>query len=480
MTDTAPARIIVVGLGPAGTEYMLPAARRALVSVAAAYVRTERHPAVEELRAHGVTLISFDEVYERQPTFDAVYDTIVDTLMTVAREQRRIAYGVPGSPVLAERTVTKLLERCRDTDIEIDIVPGLSFADLAWAQVGIDAMDRGRVLDAHRVGDELDDASGPVLIAQVDDAFVASDVKLALLERCAPETPVTILQRLGLRDARVATVPLAELDHACAPDHLTAVFVDLGASGTAMQDLLAVAAQLRAPGGCPWDAEQTHQSLAKYLIEEAYEAVDAIEALQTEATTGEIDAGAYAELEAELGDVLYQVVFHSDIAQAAGAFSFDDVARGIRDKLIRRHPHVFGDVVATTADEVLENWDAIKRSEKTGTSVVADIPNALPALQYSDTLLRKVLALGIPQDALVDDPERAVAAWLASDDAAVSEAMVGRIAAALVQWARARGIDPEHALRTWNRELAERVIAFEAEIGDDRTDIAARWRSFEA
>jgi len=449
------ARIIVVGLGPGGADLTLVAARNALLATEHRYVRTTRHPAVDDLVAEGLTFQSFDEVYERAESFDAVYGEIADTLLAAAREYGTIAYGVPGSPMLAERTVQGLLARATTTDVAVELIPGLSFADLSWARVGIDEMERGRILDGHRFAADAVGASGPVLIAQVDDMFIASDVKLALLDVLAEDAPVTILQRLGLPDEFVDTVPLEELDRVLQPDHLTSIFVDLGDAtvGAAMVDLMALATQLRAPGGCPWDAEQTHHSLAKHVIEEAHEVAEAIDALPTDAPGGEIEIGAYDELEEELGDLLYQVVFHSILAQEAGAFTFDDVARGIHEKLVRRHPHVFGDVEVASTDEVVANWAAIKRDEGK-TSAFSGMPASLPALLYAQKLVRKAEGLGVSLDMLL----------------AASTPKAGAALAALAGADERDGVDAEAALRTWNLQMRDRLMAFEAALAERGLD----------
>ena len=363
-----PGRVVIVGLGPAGADHLLPVARAALASDSRRFVRTARHPAVAQLAAEGIELESFDESYERAPDLDAAYDEMVRTLLDAAAaapDGDAVVYAVPGNPAVAERTVALLHEAAARGDVDVTVVAGLSFTDLAWARLGVDPMARdARVVDGRAIDDA--ELSGPLLIAQCDNAFVLSDVKLTLLEHLDPATTVTVLQRLGLPDERITTVELADLDRVVEPDHLTSLFVNVetGAAGAAREivRLLQLAKRLRDPGGCPWDAEQTHHSLTRYLLEESYEVVEAVEALPLEAPGGDVPVpeGAYAALEDELGDLFYEVVFHAVLAEEAGGFTMADVARGIHDKLVRRHPHVFGDVVADEATEVVKNWEQIK------------------------------------------------------------------------------------------------------------------------
>ncbi|HEX5586085.1 MAG TPA: SAM-dependent methyltransferase, partial [Acidimicrobiia bacterium] len=331
-------RVTVVGLGPAGADHLLPAARSALDTAGRRFVRTRRHPAVVELEAEGMRFASFDDVYDTSPDLDTAYARMVDVVLSAAATAH-VVYAVPGSPAVAERTVELLRERVAHGPVKFDVVPGLSFADLAWARLGVDPMaDDARVVDARAIDDA--ELAGSLLIAQCDHALVVSDVKLALLEHLAPDTEVTVLQRLGLPDEHVGVVALAELDHDIVPDHLTSLFVDAGATGAAheMVRLFQLAKRLRDPGGCPWDAEQTHHSLTRYLLEESYEVVEAVESLPIDAPQGgePVADEVYAALADELGDLLYQVVFHAVLAQEADAFTMADVARGVHDKLVRR------------------------------------------------------------------------------------------------------------------------------------------------
>jgi tetrapyrrole methylase family protein/MazG family protein len=329
-----------------------------------------------------------------------------------------------------------------------------------------------RVVDARAI--DTAELAGPLLVAQCDSTFVLSDVKLALLEHLDAATPVTVLQRLGLPDERVAVVALEDLDRGeVVPDHLTSLFVDAGAAGAAreMVRLFQLARRLRAPGGCPWDAEQTHHSLTRYLLEEAYEVVEALEALPP---VGPVSLELYAAVEDELGDLLFQVVFHTLLAQEAGAFGMAEVARGIHDKLVRRHPHVFGDVVAEQSDDVLRNWEQIKKGEKGTASIVEGITPGLPSLLYTHKLFRKAASVGLDPGTLEDALARidaAVAAMRAADadlEGALAEVLVGAVVVA-----RAGGIDAESALRGWTARYRDRFMAMERLAGARGLDLAA-------
>ncbi len=474
------AGVVVVGLGPAGADLLLPAARAEIVRATTRFTRTARHPAVDDLARDGVTFRSFDDVYERAASIEDVYVTIASTLAGVATREGEVLYAVPGSPAVAERSVELL--RARD-DVDVRVVPGLSFADLAWATLGVDPAGRGgEVVDGHDFS--LDATTGShLLVAQVDSRFVLSDVKLELLEVLPPDARVTVLQRLGLAEQSVRDVALADLDRDVEPDHLTALAVELGDRRTGAQfaRFVALTARLRDPGGCPWDAEQTHHSLARYVLEEAYETVEAIETLPGDAPAGEVDTRAYAPLEEELGDLLYQVVFQAKLATEAGAFTVDDVIRGVHDKLVRRHPHVFGTVEADTTDEVLRNWEHIKRAEKGRTSLMAGVDAGLPSLLYAHKVLRKAAAVGLADeraDAAAVRVRDAADAYVRArdDDVDATERALGDLLAGAVRMARARGVDGESALRGWAarfRALFEAMERLAAARGTDLADAEA-------
>ncbi|HEX4492914.1 MAG TPA: MazG family protein [Acidimicrobiia bacterium] len=466
------ARVVVVGLGPAGADLVLPAARTALERAGRRYARTLRHPAAQELIAAGIAMTGFDSEYDVGRDLDAVYAAIVDALLTAARDHGEVVYAVPGSATVAEHTVVRLHERAPAAGVDVEIVPGLSFADLAWARLGIDSLRGGHVVDAHSFATSAAGHSGPLVIAQCDSRLVLSEVKLGLLEALPPETPVTVLARLGLPDESVHTVALEDLDRVVEPDHLTSVFVDTGELAVAGEfaALVALTERLRGPGGCPWDAEQTHHSLERHLLEEAYEVAEAIDELPVDAPGGDepIAAGAYDNLEDELGDLLFQVVIHSVLAREAGAFTIADVARGIHTKLVRRHPHVFGEVTVEGSGDVVRNWEQIKRDEKGSDSLVAGVTMSLPALLLTPKLFRKATSIGL--DPAADAAARAASALASLERGADA---LGELLGAVVALAWARGLDPEAALRAWAREYRDRFAAMERQAAADGVELVS-------
>ena len=212
----SPARVVVVGLGPAGLDLLLPVARAEIERVPHRFARTGRHPAVTEFAAAGVGFKTFDAAYEAALDFDALYPAIVASLVDAARTHGEIVYAVPGNPGVAELTVPMLRAAADATaSLEVVVLPGLSFVDLAWTRLDRDPMAGVHVVDAQDFVVGAAGRSGPLLVGHCINAMVVSDLKLVLLDALAPETPVVILQRLGLADELVTTVALSELDRAC-------------------------------------------------------------------------------------------------------------------------------------------------------------------------------------------------------------------------------------------------------------------------
>ncbi len=426
-------RISVVGLGPGDADLVTVATADRLHEAEAdgrLWLRTRRHPAASLVP----DAPSFDHVYDRAERLDQVYEQIVDELVGAAADGP-VTYAVPGSPLVAERTVELLCARAAvDDDLEVEVVPALSFLDLAWVRLGVDPIAAGvRVVDGQRFGTDAAGQRGPLLVAQCDSRHVLSEVKLVLDEGVEPALAasgrVVVLQGLGTADERIFDVALAELDQVVVADHLTSLYLPELAAPVAAEvaRLVELVATLRAE--CPWDRKQTHHSLRRHLLEESYEVLEALDELAPEPAD---DPDGLAHLEEELGDLLFQIAFHAKLATEEGAFTLADVARGVHDKLVARHPHVFGDVSAETADDVVANWEQIKKAEKGRQSVFDGIPAAMPALLYASKIQKKAESIGLEPSVGPEAP---------------TEDELGELLWQVVDRARRAGVDPEDALR---------------------------------
>ncbi len=407
-------------------------------------------------------------MYDAGSSLEAVYAQIVEALVAAAATSGEVLYAVPGSPSVAERTV----ELLRDDDrVEVEVLPALSFLDLVWARLGVDPLAAGvRLVDGQRFAVEAAGERGPLVVAQCDTPNVLSDIKLSI-EEDTPST-VVVLHHLGLSDERVFEVEWAELDRSFAPDHLTALWIPELRAPVAFE-LVRFAELVRTlRRECPWDREQTHRTLTRHLLEETYETLEAIDGLDGTAET-------IGHLEEELGDLLFQVFFHSTLAAEEGWFTLADVARVIHDKLVHRHPHVFGSVEADSAEEVLVNWEQIKKAEKGRSSIMEGVPGELPSLLYAHKIQRKAASVGFDWDDVdgampkiaeeLDELQEAIASAVERD----IEAELGDLLFAVVNVARHLDIDPETALRGASAKFRTRFQAVEVQAEAQGRDLSS-------
>jgi len=471
-------RIVVVGLGPGGHDHVTVETREAIVRAEHRYLRTAIHPSADLVP----DATTFDHLYDAADTFDDVYTDIASSLIRAAGEHGEILYAVPGSPLVLERTVRYLREA---DDVEVALLPAMSFLDVAWARLGVDPVDSGvRLVDGHEFATAAAGERGPMLVAHTHANWVLSDIKLAV-DEAAGDEPVTILHALGTPDEQIVEVAWADLDRTIDADHLTSLWIpNLAAPvGAAYVRFHALTRTLREQ--CPWDIEQTHDSLIPHLLEETYEVIDAIHALDaTETTATDADptgtdstgtnSDPDADLIEELGDLLYQIEFHATIAEEEGRFTIADVANGIHDKLVRRHPHVFGHLVGSDLDtaEVLSNWDDIKRDEKSRTSVFDGIPRSMPALAYAAKVGSKASKVGFDWPdvggafpKIAEETAELYEAMHHPDDddtgAAARTDELGDLLFAIVNVARHLRIDPELALRAATDKFRTRFESVE-------------------
>lgn len=388
--------IIIAGLGPGNPDARTVAVERALKHARRIVLRTAIHPGLDDLLIDP-RVIACDDLYETLASFEEVYEAVAGRVLAEAADGD-VVFAVPGHPSFGERSVRLVVERADALGFQTAVLPAVGApdaiastvdADLLSSEVQfLDAIELRALVDAEpfAAGRLTLDPSRPCLVGQVYDREMATAVKLALSKLFPDAHQVAVVTAAGVVGVeRVVRCLLHDLDRQ-EVDHLTSVWIPALApldASRSEQTLRRIVARLRAPGGCPWDIEQTHASLRSAIIEEAYEVVDAIDAA---------DPTALAE---ELGDLLAGILMQAQIATEAGEFTIEDVIEGITHKLIRRHPHVFGDETATTADQVIDTWNRIKRDERRdsghGDSAVSPLdrlPRSMPALVRAAELAR--------------------------------------------------------------------------------------------
>jgi tetrapyrrole methylase family protein / MazG family protein len=428
----------VVGLGPGDATLLTRRTFDLLIEAPIVRLRTRVHPAA----AAFLDLASYDDLYERAESFDALYEAIVVDLIELARRAPggEVLYAVPGSPIVAERTVELLLA---SPEVETVLETAVSVIDVACAAMRRDPMASGlRVVDALANPEPLR-GPGPLLVLQT----YSTEILASVADRLPSTTIVTVLHHVGLSDEVIVEVTAAELTTFGDVDHLTSLWIDgLRTAGEAMDDLVAFMRRLRAE--CPWDQEQTHASLTRHLLEEAYETLDALEAFVRVEDGDASDEAAHVE--EELGDLLFQIVFHAELGDEEELFNLATIADNVRDKLIGRHPHVFGDVKVSDSNDVAARWEVLKRDEKGRESVTDGIAWQLPALILYTKLLRKATLVELRRDAEASrnsalDALRAVALERDGVDDAQSSSDVdthwGDAVTALVEMAQWAGVD---------------------------------------
>lgn len=438
---TATPSIVIVGLGPGdpglrtvGTQQILDEADRIIL-------RTRVHPGLEDLK-DDPRVSDCDDLYAAAADFDELYPAIAARVIETAIESGSVVFAVPGHPRIGERSVPMVESSARGAGIPVDVRTAVSFVDAVISEAATDPLVNGmQIADAENLALAVEsepfsagqlgiDPARGLLIGQIYNRHLASSVKIALGRLFPDDHPVLVVTAASAPDAAaaVAQVRLHELDRIAA-NHLTSAIVpplpSLEAFGSA-DTLTRIVARLRAPGGCPWDRTQTHTSLRDSILEEAYETVDAI------------DAGDAAGLMEELGDLSLLVAMHAQLAEEDGTFRIEDVFAGISRKLIRRHPHVFGDVEAVTSAAVIATWEEVKAAERRSTGT-PEARHPVDALPRSMPALRKVVEVFAPRTTLHGPP----------DD------QTGQALLAATRHLIEQGIDPERALERALRSSVE-------------------------
>jgi tetrapyrrole methylase family protein/MazG family protein len=483
--------IEVVGLGPGGLNQMTLETWEMISRAKRLILRTSTHPAAQELQAKGIVFETCDHYYETHSNFESVYGAIARRLIREAHGMAAediLVYAVPGHPQMAERSVALLLEQTAGLPVQVNIHTAMSFLDPVITLLELDPTDKGlAVLDALNPPSPLPTQMG-CLYVQIYNQWAASELKLTLLEHYPDRHPVTWIRSAGVPGLQKSMcMPLYALDHQNLFDHLTSVYVPpyvVPSEKTwpcqpkdqaygckyPLDPLTDIMERLLAPDGCPWDREQTFQTMKEPLINEAYEVVEAL------------DLEDMDKLMEELGDLLLQIVFNTALAMKRHAFDHNDVVTGITQKMIRRHPHVFGTESLHTAQEVLLQWDIIKSTEKgreTKERVMQDLNRSLPALLYAYEVQRKARKVGFdrnhvqnPLDRIAEEFEtlkHAIATGQGTHEA------LGNLLFEMVNLSRFLNASPEAALMNANQRFLRRFSKMEGLLQDQ----GLKWNDME-
>lgn len=437
--------ITVVGLGPGSKEALTIGVLEALKNNSRVFFRTEKHPNVNYLKSLGIEFDTYDKFYEKFNSFDEIYLAIAKDLIRIHKEEGDLVYAVPGHPLVAEKSVTLLLELCKKEGIEAKLMPSVSFIDALIESLQLDPIEGVKVIDAFDIKNQVMDKRIGVIVTQVYNKFIASETKLALCDYYKDDTDIFFVRAAGVEgEESIRKIKLYDLDRQGDIDYLTSIYIPKKEDEVKdFQDLLQVMYTLRSEDGCMWDLEQTHESLKRALIEECYEVIEAI------------DENDEVKLVEELGDLLFQIIFHAQIGSEDGYFSIKDVIEGITTKMIDRHPHIFGDVEVRDTEEILDKWDEIKAKEqniRSYTDELKHIPKCLPGLIRADKVQKKAAKVGFDWDNVEPAMEKVleelqeVKDVYKSTEVSKIQEEVGDLIFAVVNVARLLDIDPEFAV----------------------------------
>jgi len=461
--------ITLLGLGPGDPGLLTRQAWEVITEIPEIYIRTRLHPTLShfppDLRIH-----SFDYLYEDSDSVEQVYKKIVDKIVDLGKFQGSVVYAVPGHPYVAEATSPEITRRAREEGILVRVIEGLSFVDAVFAALEVDPLPQTAIMDGLEIATmhfPLFPPSIPALIAQIHSPMIAAEVKMTLNSLFPDEHEVKFIHGAGSPQEIVESLHLFEIDRSPHIGMLTTLYVPPLGERTSFESFQEVVAHLRAPDGCPWDREQTHQTLRPHLLEEAYELLTALDANDSDA------------MREEFGDLLLQIVLHAQIASEYGEFNMSDIIEGINTKIIYRHPHVFKEVELDGVEGVLRNWERLKVAEREAkgqheNGLLDGVALALPALTQAEAYQKRAARVGFDWSNLQGVLDKVIEE-LHESQQAVSEderrAEIGDLLFAVVNLARWFDVDAESALREANIRFKNRFSFIEVSARNQGRDL---------
>ncbi len=463
MIQSEPRRgIVLLGLGPGDASLLTRQAWQHLSSIPDVHLRTRMHPAADGL-PRGLAIHSFDDFYETGETFEGVYARIIERVLELGRRPEGVTYAVPGHPFVAEATGPEIARRAREEGISLRVIEGVSFLEPVCSALGIDPFPRLALADALELGSLHTPnfpPDTPALVAQIYSRQVASELKLTLNAVYPDEHRVRLVHGAGTPQELVEDLALYEIDRSEHTGLLTALYLPPLAEATSLEGFQEIVAHLRAPDGCPWDREQTFQTLGPMLLEETYEALEAL------------DQDDMDGLREEIGDILMVVTLLSQIGSEEGVFTMAEILQGIHRKIVNRHPHVFGDVTVDGASGVLRNWEKLKAEERAQKGaekekgILDGVSKALPALTRAQEYQSRAARVGFDWPDIEGVKEKLLEEWREVARARTPEELekeLGDLLFSAVNLTRWYKIDAETALRKANQRFYRRFRHIERE-----------------
>lgn len=451
--------IKIMGLGPGAKDAITLGALETIKNSPIVYIRTEKHPTVEYLKNLNIEFSTYDSFYETGNNFDQVYDSIAKDIIKNYEEKGDLVYAVPGHPLVAEKTVNILIDICKSKNIKYEIMPAVSFIDAMMESLEIDPVNGLKVIDAFDLKEQQQDRRSDTIITQVYNQFIASEVKIWLSQYYDDDKEIYFVRAAGVKELEsIRKIHIFEIDRQTDIDYLTSLYIPKDKNVKDFKDLLDIIEILRGENGCHWDREQTHESLKKALIEECYEVLEGID---------EKNEDMMVE---ELGDVLLQIVFHAQIGKEEGYFEINDVIKGICNKMILRHPHVFANESLETSEQVLVSWDKIKKEEKGYKSYTEELKHVaknLPALIRAEKIQKKASKVGFDwktveevMEKVLEEIQEVKDVYYGNNKAKITEE-IGDLLFSVVNVSRFLDIDPEFALNCTIEKFIKRFSFME-------------------
>ena len=451
--------IVLLGLGPGKSEWITRQAWNILENCDELYLRTRRHPVIEDLPPR-IHIYSLEELYENGNDLEEVNENIVARILDLGRRPQGVVYAVPGHPFVGESACPEIARKAGEEGLPLRVVGGMSLLEPAITALGLGPLPNLSIIDAVELANAHTlpfPPDAPTLVAHIDSPLIAAKIKPVLLSVYSGEHPVELVHMALEPTENVEKLTLEEVDQSRSISPLTLLYLPPLGPGTSFEAFQELIAHLRAPDGCPWDREQTHQSLRSSLLEETYEVLAVL------------DSNDPVGMREEFGDLLLQIVLHAQIANEYGEFNMAEVLQGIHAKIVRRHPHVFGDLELRDAQGVLLNWERLKEQEranngKAEASLLDGVALALPALVQAEQYQKRAARVGFDWpdiqgvlDKLVEEMQEV---HLAGDDKARRDE-IGDLLFAVVNLARWYKLDPESALRQTNARFRRRFAYIE-------------------